>query len=198
MDANEQIETEEWKQCCDLPEGFYISNLGRLKTLIDNEWFYYKTRSTTSGYIQYRISSNGKRYVFSVHRLVMKTFNPVANQNNLFVRHINHDRTDARLSNLVWGTHQDNMNDLIQSGRKAGVNNPFSKLTEDQVLKIFYDKKKYKEIAQQYGINRNTVRDIKSKKAWKHIHRFTIESFGYLVIKDKNVGAQQDYEKNQL
>lgn len=44
-----------------------------------------------------------------------------------------------------------------------------SKLTEEQVVEIFYDNRKLSEIEKEYNINRHIIWRIKTKKAWKHV-----------------------------
>lgn len=92
-------------------EGLYqISNYGRVKSLGND-----KTRKekilkpwkNSYGYLYVRLSKDGKMKPFLVHRLVLQTFNPVDNMNELQVDHINMDKTDDKLSNLRYATSKE-------------------------------------------------------------------------------------------
>lgn len=45
-----------------------------------------------------------------------------------------------------------------------------AKITAEIAMKVFNDPRHYDEIAAEYGIHNNTVRDIKKKRRWKQIH----------------------------
>ena len=53
---------------------------------------------TTYGYLQYKNKETGDCYL--IHRIIMETFNPVKDMENLYVDHINGIRDDNRLENL--------------------------------------------------------------------------------------------------
>lgn len=52
------------------------------------------------------VKLNGTNY--SVHRLVLDTFNPVENSEGLDVDHIDYDPENNRLPNLRWMPHREN------------------------------------------------------------------------------------------
>lgn len=62
---------------------------------------------SSDGYIIVRDKKTGKRR--PGHRLIMSTFEPMPNEDELFVDHINGKRTDNRLDNLRWTTPAGNM-----------------------------------------------------------------------------------------
>ncbi len=47
-----------------------------------------------------------------------------------------------------------------------------AKLTEEQVVAIFYDDRPRKEISKQYGVGLSTVSEIKSRKKWSYITQY--------------------------
>jgi len=51
----------------------------------------------------------------------------------------------------------------------SGSNSKKNKLTEDQVIKIFHDARKYKEIAKDYSVSEVIISKIKNKKVWRHV-----------------------------
>ncbi len=71
---------------------------------------------------------------------------------------------------LFLGTQTDNMQDALKKGRlPLGDQCSFSKITEEQVLRIRVDKRKHQEIADDHLISRAMVLKIKSRKAWSHV-----------------------------
>lgn len=79
---------------------------------------------------------------------------------------------------LFLGTHQDNMDDMLQKGRKrtvCGEENGTAKLTEEQVNEI---RARYiprhpihgcNAMAREFGIGQMEVSRIINRKRWKHI-----------------------------
>jgi hypothetical protein len=67
----------------------------------------------------YMINFKGKPW--AVHRLVAFAFHgtPSAGQE---VRHLNGCSTDNRASNLAWGTHTENVHDILFHGRNVNAN----------------------------------------------------------------------------
>lgn len=81
-------------------------------------------KKTYNGYHAIGFRVNGARQYHFVHRLVAQAFIPNP-QGHEYVLHKNDIKTDNRACNLYWGTHQDNMDDMVRKGRSAsGVRNP--------------------------------------------------------------------------
>jgi DNA invertase Pin-like site-specific DNA recombinase len=51
----------------------------------------------------------------------------------------------------------------------SGSNSKKNKLTEEQVVKIFHDARKYKKIAKDYSVSEVMISKIKNKKVWRHV-----------------------------
>lgn len=88
------IGVERWKY--NMRIDAYISNFGNVRDR-DGEP---QRVCASNNYLYYR--------GVSLHRLVMETWNPVPNWQNLTVDHKNHNTRDNRVSNLEWVTKQDN------------------------------------------------------------------------------------------
>jgi hypothetical protein len=119
---------EEWKDIPELNGDYQVSNLGRIRRAKEckgkgcnttHVGRIVKTEYSSKGYERIRMKWRG--FSQYVHRTVANAFLP--NPNNLpHVHHINHIKTDNRLSNLMWATIEENndhnitltVNSLIQ------------------------------------------------------------------------------------
>lgn len=71
---------------------------------------------------------------------------------------------------LFAATQLENMADRNRKGRQArGTVNGRAKLVPEQVIAIRADERPLMEIAAEYGVDRSTIRDIKTRKNWKHL-----------------------------
>ena len=102
-------------------EGLYaVTSCGRV-------WSYQRKKFLTpytdgNGYLKIKLSKDGKRNQYRIHRLVAEAYIP--NPYNLTdVDHIDNDRTHNYLNNLQWITHKDNV--------RKGRNKPILQYTLD-------------------------------------------------------------------
>lgn len=68
------------------------------------------------GYPRATVVFQGTRQKMRVYRIVAETFLGPAPERHE-VRHLNGDCMDSRLENLAYGTHAENMRDMIEHGR---------------------------------------------------------------------------------
>lgn len=120
----ENFDGEEWVSLSvveiDLGEGYKhkenyeISNLGRIKSLNYNH-------TGTSRILKYTIKKTGYCHIFKgigLHILVAEAFIPNPNNYNT-VHHINEDKTDNRVCNLIWKDVSKHVRDH-RKGKKVG------------------------------------------------------------------------------
>lgn len=167
--------TEEWK-LIDGFTGYYVSNLGRIKS--------YKRDKENGCIIQPRLSKKGYYFVFiyddnnkrkcvQVHRAVLKTFNPVENMDQLEVNHKDEIKTNNCLSNLEWVTHIENVRYGTGAKRAVEPQKMKIKCLENDVI---YNS--MKEISEALDISYGSVSKCCSGKQ-KTTHGFTFEVIDY-------------------
>ena len=80
---------------------YQVSNYGNVKGQKGN---ILKGSINNAGYKRIGLYSNGKAVFKFVHRMVMETFYPRPDSDNLIVDHINGDKTNNSIENLRWAT----------------------------------------------------------------------------------------------
>lgn len=91
---------ERWKFNSDY--GVYVSTEGRFK---DRYKRFIPIKITKNGYVKI-LTEKGLRYA---HRLVLLTFQPTQDSENLTVDHINSNKRDNSLKNLEWVSKEENL-----------------------------------------------------------------------------------------
>lgn len=147
---------------------YYISEEG--KVFNQKTGKYLQGSLDKNGYLRFRLE--GKNV--SIHRMVLETFDPRPNMALLEVNHIDGDKTNNKLENLEWVTHQENMQhavkyNLTKKCSNEGIKNGRAKLTEEQVKAIRQDLRSCQKIADDYGLVKSTVSAIKNYKLWKNV-----------------------------
>ncbi|AGF56449.1 hypothetical protein B0P06_005283 [Clostridium saccharoperbutylacetonicum] len=99
---------EAWKEIKGFEGMYSISNLGNVFSVKSNKLL--SVRESKEGYLRVNLNNQGKRYTFTVHRLVLESFDPIVNMDEFQVNHINEIKCDNRLSNLEWATPKENIN----------------------------------------------------------------------------------------
>ncbi len=154
------IMEEVWKDISGL-ENVKASNMGNI--MLNGE---IKKSHNSCGYRS--ISIKGKQFI--VHRLIATTFIPNP-KNKPEVNHKNGIKTDNRIENLEWVTHEENHIHASINGLTAhGENHYKAKLNEFQVrvIRRCVDIT-YMELSEIFGVTAPTVYNAKSKINWKHI-----------------------------
>ena len=147
---------------------FEVSYNGQLRNMITGT--VYKQHINKEGYNQVCVSlgSRNKKKVFKIHKAVAETF--ISNPDNK--REVNHkdgNKQNNDVSNLEWSTSKENMNHASKNGLlhpRRGIDNPFSKLTYEDVI---YIRENYisgdqiygsRALGRKFNINHGSILDI--------------------------------------
>ena len=125
----EELEGEEWKTLF-LNNNYEVSNLGRLRN--KRTKVIAKGTITKNGYVNVSVDNQNYR----LHRLILQTWCPNEDYEELTVDHINGNRSDNRLENLRWATQEENTAYMMM--RRGELNKEItrllSKYSYEQVL----------------------------------------------------------------
>lgn len=110
-----------------------------------------------------------KRKLVYLHRFVYEQNNGVIPP-NMITRHKCDNRRCINPAHLEIGTVNDNVQDRVRRNRGAcGEHNGAAKLTAIQVIEIRNNTDATRILAAQYGVSKSQIRDIRSRRRWKHI-----------------------------
>jgi hypothetical protein len=100
-----------------------------------------------------------KRKHYPIHKLVFYCFGKKV-EGKTVVNHVNGDKFHNRWLNLEASTHKENVEHAYRTGLHK------KKLTYEQAQEIKNSDKKIKELAGEYGVTYNHIRNIKTGKSW--------------------------------
>lgn len=115
---------------------------------------------------------DGSKIGYLAHRisLYLKT-----GEQDIIARHTCDNRACCNPHHLLWGNHQDNVDDMISRNRAVyskGSNHGRAKLKEGQVLKIreaHLHGVRASELAHKYKVKVFCIHKIISRERWRHI-----------------------------
>jgi hypothetical protein len=113
-------------------EYYWVSDLGRVWSSYSGKFL--SPRLITSGYLRCALSGNGKVKDWLVHRLVALHFVD-GFEDGLDVHHVDENKLNNKSTNLMWVTHQQNME--ASHAKKYLVTYPCGKQREVFNLKQF-------------------------------------------------------------
>lgn len=182
------VKNEVWKPVPGLEDAYFVSNLGRVKSLAR----YIKcgpgakgVRSIPEKILHPDTLRQGYRRVnlcgckITVHQLVMLVFVGKC-PTDCEIRHLDGNPNNNNLSNLRYGTHSQNMRDRNVHGTGVrGERSNTHKLVADDVCKLrrMYSTGKYTltQLSIQSGLSLSGVRSAITGITWKHISGHVVE-----------------------
>lgn len=153
-------------------EKFEVSNLGRLKKVLDNKEFKIIRPGSVGKYLALRVVQKSKKSTsVYLHRLVATYFLPKEKGENLVI-HLDRDNYNNEVSNLRWVDSKGKEAHKLSSpgGRRTNA-----KLTEGRVRilkKKLLDpnrKTRLKMLAKQFGVSEMQLQRIRTGENWGHV-----------------------------
>jgi hypothetical protein len=169
---------EEWKQLVVKSLGpseiYEISNYGRVKSYKKESEGRILKDAYLKGYAILTLTlKNGRRTTKYIHKLVAEHFIPKDNRLQSCVIHLDFDKSNNYVTNLLWVTKQTMFaHQRINPNYHRGmVSN--SKLTETDVIRLKMKLKRGKNkpimLAKEFGITHTQLNRIKRGENWGHI-----------------------------
>jgi hypothetical protein len=162
-----EFEAEEWK---DITQHYAVSNYGRVFSALNK--IILRQSLDGWGYPCVTIERYGIKGTVKVHILVAQMFCSKPT-NATEVNHDDGDKTNNYYKNLIWCTHQQNVQHAYDKGlMPKGQDKPLAKLTNEHVEQIklmLAAGKADPEIAKQFNVHNASINLIRKLKSWKHI-----------------------------
>jgi Mor family transcriptional regulator len=164
------LSNEVWKAIPSFEGSYEVSNLGRVKTLIDRKVDkrgrvyskkpkIMKQSFTSTGYLMVNLNKKP----FKVHRLVAQAFIP--NYNNYpFINHKDNNPLNNRVENLEWCTPQYNLVYSIENGHHLYKRDYIDK---DDVVLLYNNNITVSDIAKKYNVSKIVIYGILRKQNCK-------------------------------
>ena len=172
---------------------YAISNFGRFLSFTDNiEKGRIVKGSKQDGYRiwRYRVRDENNKFRYKhcfLYKLVAEYFIPKTSEEQMYVLHLNYNRSNDNVKNLMWATYAEMLahrkkSPYVIAARKKQLAeikakrlHQGNKLTSTQVMlikKILLDptrKTRMKILARRYGVSEMTLYRIKTGENWGHI-----------------------------
>jgi len=176
---NENYLFEKWKKIkfedtISEKEIYQISTYGRVK---NSDGVIIKLHSVR-GYKRLPIiQRNGKKTARYIHKIVAQTFIKKTNDSQQFVIHLDYDKKNNSLWNLLWATKEEKNEHQFKNEKYKNPLNKVtcSKLSEGKVKMIKrklnnpHRKTRLKMIAKQFGISEMQLYRIKIGENWGYV-----------------------------
>lgn len=171
------MEQEIWKDVKNYEGKYQVSNLGRVKSLLEKYrgGQYYgmilKSHVNKKGYVYQQLRKDNKTFTHLLHRLVAEVFIPNP-ENKPNINHIDANTSNNNINNLEWCTQKENIQHCIKLERRnknfhwMNGRTPWNKnktLTNEHKLKISNTKKG------QISPHRKEIINTETKKIYNSI-----------------------------
>lgn len=145
---------EEWRDCVGIPD-YQVSNLGNVRGPRGLR----KPIKGPRGYLRITFHRFGRHFKRTIHSLVCEAFIGPRPE-GLQILHDDDDKTNNKLSNLSYGTHQENTAKAKQQRRR---------FSEDTIRFIRTANYSQRKLAKAFGVSRRCIQNIKERKIYKDV-----------------------------
>lgn len=125
MDIQKEIDclpNEEWRYIESLENVYAISNKGRLASRKRNKWNILSNRNSKNGYFSVTLRNGNTTIHSRIHRLVYEAFvGKIPHGRKHHIHHINHNKQDNRLENLLLVSAKEHYQLDIDSRNTSGL-----------------------------------------------------------------------------
>ena len=139
------------------------------KPYISDRWKQLKTWPHRYGYPMVLLRRDKKSFRFAVHALILTTFVGPCPE-GMECCHEDDDGTNAKLTNLRWKTHKQNMQDAASRKRiPMGAKHHSTKLTAalvDEIRRRIANGDKKIDISKELNISRNLIWRVDKRTSW--------------------------------
>jgi hypothetical protein len=152
--------------------GYVVTVSGEVWSNRSGSWYRLKPY-IHNGYPQLVLSVERKQKTWRVGNFVLLAFVGPRPSLKHCCRHLDGNKLNNHLNNLVWGTYAENNSDTVRHGRRNGPwgeTHPFALLTEEQVKEIrrrHAEGEAFPSLGKAFGVHRNTIGLICRRIQWK-------------------------------
>ena len=123
---------EKWKSIPSTKGFIEVSDLGNVRSLLRGQPYLLKTQADRKGYRRIRVTIEGKKRTYKLHREVAKAFIP--NPNNLpQVNHKDGNKNNNSVDNLEWCTNRQNQLHALALGLYGEQTEPHDPLSVEDI-----------------------------------------------------------------
>lgn len=152
-------------------KGYYVTDTGEI---IGAKGEPLKPMLSNKNYLYFHVRVDGKKKAVYVHRL--KAYQKYGDElfNSECVRHLDGNKQNNALDNIVLGTHKENTADISEQKRHNMLKKARDsrKFTDQQIVHIRHlleNGETTRGIAKEYNVSQGTIQQIKERETYKWI-----------------------------
>ena len=135
-----ELKNEQWRDIDGYDGAYQVSDLGRVRSKKYGDWRVLRPGKNNKGYLTIVLCKDGKRKLFSVHRLVAQAFIENDDESKTQINHIDECKQNNRLWNLEYCTSSYN---LSYNGLR--YRRPYTKYRRDKVKELYDPNLSYRQ-----------------------------------------------------
>lgn len=159
-------------------DAYYASEDGRILSIAKKHPRILTPIKSEDGHLYvYMYDKRGSRKVW-VHRAVLSAYCG-KDEKSLICRHLDDNPSNNHVSNLAWGTRQENADDRKRNkGYPTGEKSSGAKLKRDKVMEIRYRYSRGEssaDLSAEYGVSRNAILKLVRGSTWSDLPLIPVE-----------------------